>query len=104
MKVADITIDRRRRGHQQLTLSGEDAALFEIFDGDLYLKAGTVLDFEGGNTTLDVTVEVNDTTVGGTPDDSEALSISVTDVNEAPTLALERRPRRLLRTSTQPAG
>ena len=46
----------RRRGHQRLTLSGDDAALFEIFDGDLFLRAGTVLDFEGGNTQLDVTV------------------------------------------------
>jgi Ca2+-binding RTX toxin-like protein len=39
-----------------------------------------VLDFEGGNTTLDVTVAVDDPTVGGTPDDSKALSISVTNV------------------------
>ena len=89
VKVADITMTDDGEGTNDLTLSGADAALFEIFEGDLYLKAGTVLDFEGGNTTLDVTVEVDDPAVGGTPDDSEALSISVTDVNAAPTLALE---------------
>ena len=60
MKVADITMTDDGEGNNSLTLSGADAALFEIFDGDLYLKAGTVLDFEGDNTTLDVTVEVND--------------------------------------------
>ena len=88
VKVADITITDDGEGTNNLTLSGDDAALFEVFDGELYLKAGTVLDFEGGNTTLDVTVAVDDPAVAGTPDDSEALSISVTDVNAAPTLAL----------------
>jgi Ca2+-binding RTX toxin-like protein len=80
VKVADITIIDDGVGSNSLTLSGADAALFEISDGSLYLKAGTVLDFEGGNTTLDVTVAVDDPAVGGTPDDSEALSISVTNV------------------------
>ena len=88
MKVADITIGDDGEGSNGLALSGDDAALFEIFGGDLYLKAGTVLDYESGNTKLDVTVEVNDPAVDGTPDDFEALSISVTDVNAAPTLAL----------------
>ena len=47
VKVADITITDDGAGTNNLTLSGNDAALFEVFDGDLYLKAGTVLDFEG---------------------------------------------------------
>ena len=80
VKVADITISDDGEGSNGLGLSGDDAALFEIFDGDLYLKAGTVLDYESGNTKLDVTVEVNDPAVVGTPDDSEALSISVTNM------------------------
>ena len=91
MKVADITISDDGEGTNGLTLSGDDAALFEIFEGELYLKAGTVLDYESGNTKLDVTVKVDDLAVVGTPDDSEALSISVTDVNAAPTLALAER-------------
>ena len=63
-------------------MSGTDAALFEIFDGDLYLKPGTVLDYEGGNTALDVTVAVDDPEVGGAPDSLQSLSIQITDVNE----------------------
>ena len=69
MKVADITIDDDGEGSNGLALSGDDAALFEIFEGKLYLKAGTVLDYESGNTKLDVTVKVNDPAVVGTPDD-----------------------------------
>jgi Ca2+-binding RTX toxin-like protein len=69
-------------GTNDLTLSGADKDLFTFSTDhrELFLKAGTVLDFEGGNTTLDVTVVVNDSTVGGTPDGIEALSISVTNV------------------------
>ena len=81
VKVADITItDDGGDSNNLLTLSRADAGLFEISAGALYLRAGTVLDFEGGNTTLDVTVAVDDPAVGGTPDDSETLSISVTNV------------------------
>ena len=64
MKIADITISDDSEGTHNLSLSGDDAALFEFFDGDLYLKGGTVLDFEDGNTTLDVTVLVNNSAVG----------------------------------------
>ena len=79
VKVADITITDDGAGTNNLTLSGNDAALFEVFDGDLYLKAGTVLDFEG-NPTLDVTVAVDDPAVAGSPDDTEALVVTVQDV------------------------
>ena len=91
VKVADITITDDGAGTNNLTLSGNDAALFEIVGKELFLRAGTVLDFEGGNTTLDVIVQVDDAAVPGSPDDSETLSISVTDVaeNAAPILALE---------------
>ena len=91
VKAADITITDDGAGTNNLTLSGNDAALFEIVGKELFLRAGTVLDFEGGNTTLDVIVQVDDAAVPGSPDDSETLSISVTDVaeNAAPILALE---------------
>ena len=82
VKVADITITDDGAGTNNLTLSGNDAALFEIVGKELFLRAGTVLDFEGGNTTLDVIVQVDDAAVPGSPDDSETLSISVTDVAE----------------------
>ncbi|MGE4254642.1 MAG: hypothetical protein AB7E84_05435 [Xanthobacteraceae bacterium] len=82
VKVADIVVTDDGVGTNYLALSGADAALFEIFDGDLYLKSGTVLDYEGGNTTLDVTVAVDDPEVEGAPDSLQSLSIQITDVNE----------------------
>ena len=45
------------------------------------------LDFET-NPVLDVTVEVDDLAVGATPDDTAPLAITITDVNEPPTVAL----------------
>ena len=87
VKVADIVITDDALGTNNLTLSGADAALFEIVGTELRLIAGAALDFET-NPSLDVTVEVDDTTVGATPDDTVLLSISITDVNEPPTVAL----------------
>ena len=87
IKVADIVITDDALGTNNLTLSGADAALFEIVGTELRLIAGAVLDFET-NPNLDVTVAVDDTTVGATPDDTAPLSISVTDVNEPPTVSL----------------
>jgi Ca2+-binding RTX toxin-like protein len=80
VKVAEITIIDDGAGTNNLTLSGDDAALFEIVGSELFLRAETVLDFEGGNTTLDVTVLLNDPAMEDIPDDSESLSISVTNV------------------------
>jgi Ca2+-binding RTX toxin-like protein len=82
LKVADITITDDGVGTNALSLSGADKDMFFISsDGKgLFLKAGTVLDYESGNTTLDVTVAVDDSTVGSTPDASKALSITVTNV------------------------
>jgi hypothetical protein len=77
-KVADIVVTDDGLGTNVLSLAGEDAALFEI-DGDgLYLKSGTVLDHET-NPVLNVTVAVDDATLGGTPDDAGALIIDVTN-------------------------
>ncbi len=87
IKVADIVITDDALGTNNLSLSGADAALFEIVGTELRLIAGAALDFET-NPNLDVTVEVDDTTVGATPDDTAPLSISITDVNEPPTVAL----------------
>src|SRR5207253_3593811 len=60
-----------------------DAERFEIRDSELWLVAGTVLDFETGPT-LAVTMEIDDPDVGGEPDDTAALQINLTDVNESP--------------------
>ena len=87
IKIADIVITDDALGTNNLTLSGTDAALFEIVGTELRLRAGTTLDFET-DPSFDVTVEVDDTTVGGTPDDTASHTLNITDVNEAPTVSL----------------
>jgi len=87
VKVADIVVTDGASGTNVLSLSGADAALFEIVDAGLYLRAGTVLDYEA-KAALNVTVAVDDPAVGATPDAEAVLSIPVTDVNEAPAVAL----------------
>jgi len=79
VKVADITITDDGFGDNVLSLSGADASLFEITGDALYIKVGSALDFET-NPSLDVTVNVDDTSVGTTPDDSESMSIALTNV------------------------
>ena len=88
IKVADIVVTDDALGSNDLSLSGADATMFEIDGTELFLKASAVLDYET-NPALDVTVEVDDTTVGSTPDDSASMSIAVGDVNEPPTVALQ---------------
>ncbi len=87
LKVADIVVSDDALGINDLSLSGADAGLFEIVGSELRLKAGTGLDFET-NPSLDVTVEVDDATVGAAPDATAGLSVAVNNVNEAPTVAL----------------
>lgn len=76
VKVADIVVTDDALGTNALSLSGADAALFEIVGLELFLKAGTVLDFVA-NPALDVTVSVDDLAVGATPDATTNLSIFV---------------------------
>ncbi len=86
IKVADIEIIDDALGTNTLRLSDDD--IFEIVnDTEVYIKAGTELDFET-QPTLTVSVEIDDLLVGGTPDDSELLSVSISDVNEAATVSL----------------
>lgn len=87
VKVADIDVSDDALGSVTLGLIGADAALFEIDGAELFLIAGAALDFEA-NPSLDVSVTVDDPTLGIDPDDSAVLGIAVTDVNEAPSLAL----------------
>jgi phospholipid/cholesterol/gamma-HCH transport system permease protein len=87
IKVADIVITDDARGTNTLSLSGPDAALFEIVGSELHLAPATSLDFAVGST-LNVTVEVDDISVGVTPDDTAPLSITITDTNKPPTVSL----------------
>lgn len=88
VKVADIVIADDGIGVNTLSLSGADAGSFEVDSTGLYLKAGTVLDYET-KTGYAVTVSVDDANVGDTPDASVDYVLDVTDIaNEttAPTL------------------
>lgn len=84
IKVADITVTDDALGTNALSLSGGDAGAFEIDVSALYLKAGTVLDYEA-KSYYSITVGVDDVSVGDTPDASATYMLTVSDVNEAPT-------------------
>ncbi|WP_439543499.1 beta strand repeat-containing protein [Hyphomicrobium sp.] len=85
IKIADLAITDVDGGPNALSISGADAARFEIVGNALYLKAGTALDFETKNTYA-VTVNVDDPTINGNAIEfSRNFTLGVTDVNEAPT-------------------
>ncbi|MFO1209996.1 MAG: hypothetical protein U1E40_12360 [Amaricoccus sp.] len=75
--VADIAVTDDGAGRNDLSLSGADAAMFQIIGNALYLKAGAAL-HAASKPALDVTVLVDDRTVGGTPDASAAFELAVT--------------------------
>jgi uncharacterized protein YjiK len=77
VRVADISVVDDGLGSNVLSVSGSDAASFEIVGSSLYLKAGTVLS-HASKPALSVTVAVDDSSVGGTPDASVGFSLSVT--------------------------
>lgn len=79
VKISDILVTDDGLGTNNLSLSGADANFFQIIGSSLYIKAGTVLDYET-KTSYSVTVNVDDTTVGVTPDASVNFVLAVTDV------------------------
>lgn len=85
-KVADIIVLDDGVGAQSLALAGPAADRFEVIGRELFLLPCAVLDFESLRQ-LDVTVAIDDPTVGGAPDDSVGLSLMIADVNEPPSVA-----------------
>jgi len=79
LKISDILVTDDGLGTNNLTISGADASFFEIKNAGLYIKAGTVLDYET-KTSYSITINVDDTTVGSTPDASVNFTLAVTDV------------------------
>ena len=83
IKVATIAISDDALGSNTFTLSGADAGSFEVIGTELFLKAGTELNYEA-KTSYVVTVVASD---AGLPDStpvSAEFSLAITDVNEAP--------------------
>ncbi|MEZ5829463.1 MAG: cadherin-like domain-containing protein, partial [Hyphomicrobiales bacterium] len=62
IKVADIVIIDDDQGTNILSLTGNDAFAFEIVGNELFLKAGTMLDFES-KANYEVEVKVDDPTI-----------------------------------------
>jgi VCBS repeat-containing protein len=84
VKVADIAIADDGRGTNSLALGGADASKFELVGNALFLKAGTALNFEA-QTSYAVTVSASDSTTSAAAV-SQAFTLGVTNVNEAPTI------------------
>ncbi|MEM8910925.1 MAG: cadherin domain-containing protein, partial [Planctomycetota bacterium] len=82
--LASVTVSDDALGSETVTLSGDDAARFEVVGGQLRLRAGTVLDFES-QSTYEVTVQVDDASVGGSPDDTVDYTLSIQDANDVAT-------------------
>ncbi|PDV88625.1 hypothetical protein CO652_08510, partial [Rhizobium sp. H4] len=80
IKVADIAVTDVDSGNNVLSLSGSDVASFTILNGALYFNGGADFEAKAG---YDVTVVVNDATVGGTPDASHNFHLGITDVIES---------------------
>lgn len=79
IKVADVAVTDDGLGVNTLSVSGADAAFFEVDSTGLYIKAGTVLDFEA-KSSYALTVNVDDQTVGSTPDAATTFQLSVNDI------------------------
>jgi uncharacterized protein YjiK len=84
VKVADITVTDDGLGTNNLTLTGADASSFEIVNSALFVKAGTTID-RAIKTSYNVVVNVDDPTVGTTPDLTKAFVLDVLPV-AAPSL------------------
>ena len=78
-KIADIVVTDDGLGVNELSVTGADAAFFEIVNTSLFVKAGTVIDFET-QTRYSINIEVDDTTVGNTPDAMVAFTLNVIDI------------------------
>jgi uncharacterized protein YjiK len=79
VRVADVVVTDDGLGTNNLTISGVDAAYFQITGSSLFIRSGTVLDFET-KTSYAITINVDDSSIGATPDATVNYSLSVIDV------------------------
>jgi hypothetical protein len=84
IKVADIVVTDLDGGTNTLGLTGADAGFFEIANNQLFLKAGTVLDYEN-RSSYQVAVTADDPSVGGSPDATSSFyTLNVNDISPEP--------------------
>lgn len=78
IKLGDIIVIDDGLGTNTLSLSGADAASFQITNSSLFIKPGVILDFET-KASYSVTINVDDSTIGTTPDATLNYTLTVTD-------------------------
>ena len=88
IKVADIVITDDASGSNTISLSGADAASFEVSGNALFLKAGTALNFEA-KASYAVTVSASDPSLSGSSPVAASFKLSISDVNEVPGTTVE---------------
>jgi hypothetical protein len=81
IRLADVVVTDDGLGTNTLSLSGADASVFEIVAGQLRLKAGTVLNY-ATQKSYSVTVNVDDTSLGNTPDVSVNYTLNLQGLEE----------------------
>ncbi len=89
--IADIVVSDDSLGTENITLSGNDAGLFSVVGNQLLLIDGTILDFES-NPQLDIQLDIDDPSIGTTPEDSVAVTVDITNVPEQPVLVAIEQP------------
>ncbi len=82
--IATVAIRDDALGMNTLTLSGADAAQFQIVGGSLRLRAGTALDADT-KPTLTVTMNLTDTSLSATPISSQGVTLNIGNIDEPPT-------------------
>jgi ELWxxDGT repeat protein len=76
IRLADVVVTDDGLGTNTFSLSGADASVFEVVGGQLRLKAGTVLNY-ATQKSYTVTVNVDDTSLGSTPDVSVNYTLNL---------------------------
>lgn len=84
VQLADVSVTDDGLGVDNLSVSGPDAADFQVDTSGLYLKAGTKLD-AATQSTYHVAVNVDDPAVGTSPDASAAFTLAITPTSGTPT-------------------
>ncbi len=79
--LSQILVSDDALGTNTFSITGTDASVFKIVGNNLYLKAGTVLNYEAKSLFV-ANLNVDDATVGGTPDATFAFDVFLRDVNE----------------------
>jgi uncharacterized protein YjiK len=93
IKLGNIIVSDDSLGTNTLSVSGTGSEKFEIVGNALFLKAGATLDF-GTQPNYALTIAVDDSTLGSTPDATTSFNLAITDtqVSASPLIVSEVAP------------